>query len=81
MLADYGLIGILIFYITTFLLIKKNLEYIQEKQTLSFPEEVVAIHFTLILSFIFLLRYYELFFLFIGIMLSVNKILKERNQV
>ena len=81
LVADYGLIGILLLYVTTFLLIKKNLAYIKKKNMPSYPEEVVAIYFTLILSFIFLLRYYELFFLFIGVMLSLNKILKERSCI
>ena len=41
-------------------------------------EEKIIIYFTVVLSILFLFRYYELFFIFLGIVLKINKLIKER---
>jgi len=77
MLADYGLIGIIILYSIVFFLLKRLLYYAKHTTILT-NEEKIIIYFTVVLSILFLFRYYELFFIFLGIVLKINKLIKER---
>lgn len=76
-LADYGLIGIIILYSIVFFLLKRLLYYAKHTTILT-NEEKIIIYFTVVLSILFLFRYYELFFIFLGIVLKINKLIKER---
>lgn len=68
LLGDFGVVGFLFFYASLILLMLRNLSFKNRKS-----EENVAIQFTIILSVIFIFRYTELLFVFIGISIAINK--------
>lgn len=73
MIGDYGLLGFTMLYCTALGLVKNNLNSLKSCAHASVKEYIVAAHFTLILAAVFIFRYEELFFLFLGIMLHINK--------
>lgn len=77
MVSEYGIIGILILYITTILLILKNLYYTRILKIV-YPEEIIIIQLTVVFSIVFLFRYYEFFFLLLGVMIAMNKYFIKR---
>ena len=77
MLADFGLVGILLLYLAFGLLIRKNLSLLKLVQIEQKKEVKIIIYLSLIFSILFLSRYNELFFIFFGVMLRVNYLMKK----
>ena len=77
MVSEYGIVGMLILYITTILLILKNLYYTRILKIV-YPEEIIIIQLTVVFSIVFLFRYYEFFFLLLGVMIAMNKYFIKR---
>ncbi len=77
MLADVGLIGMSLLYISLGALLWNNMILLKSVRGVYHSEMKVVIYASLIVSVLFLARYYELFFMLFGVMLSLNYLLRN----
>jgi len=77
MLADFGLIGILLLYLVVGLLLQQNIRLLQKIDMKEKKEILVLVYLTAVFSILFLSRYNELFFILLGVMFAINKKLKN----
>lgn len=83
LLGDYGLIGLFGLYFIILLVIIRNLNLANNlsKDKTEYKTSIFLSHFSLILSFLFLARYTELLFIFLGILFVLNKLLIDSEAV
>jgi hypothetical protein len=77
MLSDFGLIGILIIYSIFFQLLRRNKKKIKKHKLIPTRELIVLTDLSFVFGCLFLFRYYELFYLLMGIMIQLNVILTK----
>lgn len=81
-IADYGLIGLIILCVMIMGIFKRSRNLLAVRVKNSVSKEINLIrHLSYILLAIFLFRYYELFFLIVGIVLSSNKFLEKELKI
>lgn len=80
MLADYGLVGIILLYFSFSSLVARNLNLLKDSRFLNLNEISVLTHFSIVFSVLFLARYNELYFVLFGMLLSINVILNRAKR-
>jgi hypothetical protein len=81
LLGDVGLIGIITLTMLSVGLIKSNKQLFRMLQTETQDKARFLIHFSGITFFLFFLRYYEFFFVVIGVMLYLNNELMNNKRI
>lgn len=78
MVSDYGILGVLILLFITYQIIKRNSKIFKSNFMMIDSEIIILKNLTIVLSVLFLFRYYELFFLLLGLMIQLNVLLNYK---
>ena len=81
MISDYGIIGFITIILLILNVFEKNKKLLKSNNFSYKNESLIITNFSLILFIIFLFRYYELFYIFLGIMIKINKELIKTRKV